>query len=397
MAMRKSRVIIHIDLDAFYCAVEELLDPTLKEKPIAVGGKPENRGVISSCSYAARFYGVRSAMPTAKAIQLCPALIVLPGHRKEYNIRSREVMSILYKFTQQIEQISIDEAFLDLSDVQIEGEHTILAKKLQRQITKRTSLPCSLGIASNKMVAKIATDVGKSSRKTKNYPKSIQFVPPGEEATFLAPLPIEMLWGIGEKIAKQLNDLGIHKIGDLAYWPQDDLIHRFGQHGYDLHLRSKGIDHREVSTYRKAKSISQEITFREDVSNEEIIIKQINKQSKKISKDLINGNLLASVVKLKIRWPNFSTISRQVTLTEPLSSEKMICDAAIKLLNENWNRKHPIRLIGVGVSGLCLPSRQLSLWDQIDYEKLGRLESAINEVRQKFGDTSINMGIDNQN
>ena len=392
--MRIKPKIIHIDLDAFYCAVEELLNPSLKGKPFAVGGNPESRGVVSSCSYAARYYGVRSAMPTAKAIQLCPGIILLPGHRKEYNIKSQEVMNILYNFTQQVEQISIDEAFLDISIVNTEGGYLNLAKRIQTQVLEKTNLPCSLGIASNRMVAKIAIEVGKSSPKSKNYPQSIQIVQNGEEAAFLASLPIEMLWGIGKKIANQLNNLGIHKIGDLAVWPKDDLIHRFGQHGYDLHLRSQGIDNRKVLTRKETKSISQEITFREDINDKNILYQQIKKQCKSLSKSLINGNLLATVIKIKIRWPDFSTISRQVTLNHPTSNENVIFDTAIKLLKENWNGKHPIRLIGVGASCFCPQNRQLSLWAQMDYEKHSRLESAIRKVKQRFGDASINFGIE---
>ena len=203
-----------------------------------------------------------------------------------------------------------------------------------------------------------------------------------------------MLWGIGEKIANQLNNLGIHKIGDLAVWPKDDLIHRFGQHGYDLHLRSQGIDNRKVLTRKETKSISQEITFREDINDKNILYQQIKKQCKTISKSLINRNLLATVIKIKIRWPDFSTISRQLTLNHPTSNENVIFDTAIKLLKENWNGKHPIRLIGVGASCFCPQNRQLSLWAQMDYEKHSRLESAIRKVKQRFGDASINFGIE---
>jgi DNA polymerase-4 len=394
MAMRISRRIIHIDLDAFYCAVEQQLNPTLKGKPFAVGGKPESRGVVSSCSYAARVYGVRSAMPTARAVQLCPDIILLPGNRKEYSKKSRDVIAVLSDFSQNLEQISIDEAFIDVSDVG--KKDIIIAKQIQQKILESTGLPSSLGVASNKLVAKIATDVGKSSKKTLDYPMSIKIVTPGEESSFLAPLPTNMLWGIGKQTAEKLGNLGIHKIGDLANWPENDLILRFGQHGKDLHLRARGIDDREVKTQRKIKSYSQEITFSKDINDEKIIYKQIKRQSASIAESLQQGKLLGSVVKIKIRWPDFTTVNRQLTLPTPTDDENVIIDAAKKLLDQIWKNKHPIRLFGVGISGLGPPSKQISLWDKTDYEKLGRVESVIQEVKKIHGDSSINLGIENK-
>ena len=385
------RRIAHIDLDAFYCAVEEQNDPSLRGKPFAVGGQPDRRGVISSCSYIARSYGIRSAMPTARAVQLCPELIILPGHRKDYGIKSHKVMNILRSYTPNFEQISIDEAFLEISEL-IKSDLD-LAQELQKEIFQTTGLPCSIGIASNKLVAKIATDIGKSAIKTTTYPKAIQIVPPGEEASFLAPLPTEILWGIGPKTASQLGKLGIHTIGNLASWPQEDLIKRFGQVGYELSRRAKSIDNREVVSQRITKSISQEITFSENVSDERILRKQILKQSNNISKTMEKSNLLGHVVKIKLRWPDFTTITRQTTLPHPTEKGDEIYNAALSLLLDNWKPGLPVRLLGVGVSGLNPPSRQLSLWDTMDYKKLAQLEAAIYEVKQRFGDASIQQGL----
>jgi DNA polymerase-4 len=385
--------IIHIDLDAFYCAVEEQLDPTLKGKPFAVGGKPQHRGVVSSCSYAARYYGVRSAMPTSRAVQLCPEIILLPGNRKEYSKKSKQVMSVLFNFSDNIEQISIDEAFMDVSG--IEKEDIVLGKQIQDEVLEKTGLPCSIGIASNKLVAKIATDVGKSTKKSMESPMAIQVVPVGNEAEFLSPLPTRMLWGIGKETSKLLDDLGIHTIGDLAKWPESDLIQRFGQHGKGLHLRSQGIDRQEVKSQRETKSYSQEITFSEDVSDEKIIRHQIIEQSGSIARSLQREKLLGRVVKIKLRWPDFTTVSKQITLPMPTDEEKVIIGEAIKLLNQCWKNKHPIRLIGVGVSGLGPPSKQMSLWDQVntkEHEKHDRLESIVRKVKKKYGDSSIYMG-----
>ncbi len=389
------RKIIHVDLDAFYCAVEELYDPNLRGKPFAVGGSPDKRGVVTSCSYSARKFGVRSAMPAVKAIRLCPEIIFLRGRRKEYNSKSHEVIDTLRKFTPKIEPISIDEAFLDASD--FTEDIYLLAKKIQGSIFKNTSLPCSLGIATNKLVAKIATDFGKTRITTNTYPNAIQAVPFGKEAEFLAPLPTEILWGVGPKTAHELNNLGINTIGALAKWPKEDLITRFGQYGYVLSLRANGIDNREVSTKRSAKSISQEVTFSQNIKDEEKLKRQIEKQCNSISKRLKRANLLGSVVKIKLRWPDFTTITRQTTILKSTSNANEIFKPALELFLSNWKNNHPVRLLGVGVSSLHPPERQLSLWDKTtyDYEKVARIEKALHAVRKKFGEEALSKGIIN--
>jgi len=386
-----SRKIIHIDLDAFYCAVEELFNPELRGKPFAVGGQPESRGVVSSCSYAARKKGIRSALPMSRAVALCPELIILPGRHGDYAKKSKQVMAILKQTTDLIEQISIDEAFLDVSDYQ--GELTGLARSLQVEIFEQCHLPCSLGIASNKLVAKIATDVGKASIQTDTYPNAVMVVPEGEEAAFLAPFPLETLWGIGPKTAENLRQIGIHNIGELANWPVEELVSRFGKSGYDLHARANGIDQRPIETYREPKSYSQEITFEKDTNDSRILVDRIKKQSHRISSSLQKANLYCSTVKIKIRWPDFSTISRQVTLSPPTNDAEIIFEHAKTIFFQNWNRRTPIRLIGVGASGLHPPSKQLSLWDKVDYTKIAQLEAAIHQVKSKFGEQSIQKGI----
>ncbi len=225
------RKILHLDLDAFFCAVEEQRDPNLRSKAFAVGGRPETRGVVASCSYAARRFGVRSAMPMARAVKLCPHLIIVPSHFDAYRAASQQVMAHLYQLTPLVEQVSIDEAFLDVSDRPEPAEG--LARRLQTTINTELNLPCSLGVATNKLVAKIANDVGKAAARSDQPPNALQVVPPGQEAAFLAPLPVEALWGVGPKTAERLHGLGLHTIGDLARWPEADLGRRFGQHGYD--------------------------------------------------------------------------------------------------------------------------------------------------------------------
>src|SRR5512146_763315 len=234
------RTILHIDLDAFFCAVEEIRNPELRGKAFAVGGKPEERGVVASCSYAARRTGVRSAMPMSRAIRLSPGLIIVSSRHSHYSEVSRQVMQRLRDLTPLMEQISIDEAFLDISDAQQSLED--IALSLQTRIREELQLPCSIGIASNKLVAKIATEVGKALRLREirsaqgeaKPPNAVTVVPFGEEAAFIAPLPAEMLWGVGPKTSARLTELGIYTIGDIAKWPESELIRMFGENGRDL-------------------------------------------------------------------------------------------------------------------------------------------------------------------
>ena len=260
------RTILHIDLDAFYCAVEETHNPELRGKAFAVGGKPQERGVVASCSYAARRMGVRSAMPMGKALRLCPGLIIVSSRHHLYSEVSEQVMQRLHDLTSLVEQISIDEAFLDISDIHEEAE--LVARKLQSRIRDELQLPCSIGIATNKLVAKIATEVGKSlalreikAKGEAKPPNAVTVVPFGEEATFLSPLPAEMLWGVGPKTSARLTELGMYTIGDIAKWPENELIRMFGENGRDLARHSKGSDDRPIITEHETKSISQEITY----------------------------------------------------------------------------------------------------------------------------------------
>ncbi|MEN8242052.1 MAG: DNA polymerase IV [Chloroflexota bacterium] len=386
-----TRIIIHLDLDAFYCAVEEQLDPRLRGKVFAVGGRPDGRGVVTSCSYAARQLGIRSAMPMSRAVGIAPDLIIRRGQHEIYGQKSRQVMSVLRGRTSLVEQISIDEAFLDvteLTDTPLE-----YGKSLQQEILQTSQLPCSLGIASNKLVAKIATDVGKASVKTTTYPNAIQLVSPGHEAEFLAPLPIEMLWGVGPKTAERLAGFNIFTIGELAAMPQAEIAAQFGKSGYDLHRRAQGIDQREIVTHREPKSHSQEVTFGKDITDRTRLHQQIQKQSEKVGKSLEKANQVGSTIKLKLRWSDFTTISRQTTLPLATNDPELINETALKLFNDNWDGKAPVRLIGVGVAQLQAPNRQLSLWDKTDYKKLAKIESALFEVKQRFGEEIISKGI----
>jgi len=383
------RTILHIDLDAFFCAVEETQNPELRGRAFAVGGKPDERGVVASCSYAARRMGVRSAMPMAKALRLSPGLIIVSSRHHLYREVSRQVMKLLHELTALLEQISIDEAFLDISDIHEEPE--TIARNLQTRIRDELQLPCSIGIASNKLVAKIATEVGKSlslrntqSRGEIAPPNALTVVPFGGEAAFLSTLPADMLWGVGPKTSARLTELGIHTMGDIAKWPDSELIRMFGENGRDLARHSKGIDERPIVTERETKSISQEITFSRDVRDDNILQKTVQEMSAEVGAQLRRNNLAGKTIKLKLRWPDFRTLTRQTTFSHPTDQEDEIAKAALELLKSVRKPNQAVRLIGVGVSGLGHPIRQLGLWD-IEDEKSRKLQEAVDDLREKFG------------
>jgi DNA polymerase IV len=387
--MGEVRTIIHLDLDAFFCAVEEQHDPSLRGRPFAVGGRPESRGVVSSASYAARQFGVRSALPMSQAVRLCPDLVVVQPNSAAYHAASQQVMERLHRLTALVEQISIDEAFLDVTALETPGD--VLAARLQTTIRDELGLSCSLGVAANKLVAKIATDVGKSMVRSGKMPQAICIVPLGDEAAFLAPLPTTALWGVGPKTADKLTALGIRTIGDIAAWPVDDLARRFGQHGEDLARRALGIDDRPIVTERAAKSISQETTFARDVIDRATLERTLREQAAEIAQKLRRNDLMGTTVKLKIRWPDFTTPTRQLTLAQPTDDEEEIAEAALRLFQQIWPRGQAVRLLGVGVSGLGSPLRQLSLWDAPaaatpeEMARQQRVQTALAAIQARFG------------
>ncbi len=385
----RKRKIFHLDLDAFFCAVEELRQTELHGKPFAVGGKPSQRGVVSSCSYPARLLGVRSAMPTAVAMRKCPSLILLPGDYSAYRAASEQVMDILHRFTGLVEQISIDEAFMDMSDLPEPGLE--IARKLQAAIWEETRLPCSIGVASNKLVAKIATDRGKAESRSGDYPRSILMVPAGEEADFLAPLKTEALWGVGPKTAERLAEIGVHTIGQLAALPEARMMDLFGKNGRDLSLRAAGIDDRPVETEHTIKSISQEVTFDRDRSDGVFLLRTLQNQAEKVAFRLREQGLCASTVRIKLRRPDFSTHSRQTTLDQPTNADSILFGAAEQLFKDIWKPGQAVRLLGIGASNLSACAHQLSLWDT-NSEKERRLLEALDDLRERYGKKVIRRG-----
>ena len=376
-----NRKILHVDLDAFFCAVEELHDHSLKGKAFAVGGRADQRGVVASCSYAARMFGVRSAMPMSRAKQLCPDLIVVSSRHGNYSEVSKKVMKAI-EITPFIEKISIDEAFIDVTGIGEPIEK--VAQDLQHKVNTQCQLPISIGGATNKLVAKIANDWGKSQKRSTEPPNTITIIPPGDEAKFLAPLPVQSLWGIGPKTAERLAAIGITTIGGLAETSPASLEALLGRFGPELIDRAKGIDNRPIEMEHETKSISNEVTFAKDVSDEAYLLNTLRALSEKVGERLRKESLAGSTIQIKMRWADFSTITRQTTLLSVTNLDQEIYSAASTLFYENWPKGKPVRLIGVGVSNLGPPVYQLNLWDD-DHQKEEKLLHAVDELRERFG------------
>ncbi len=391
--MGRYRKILHLDLDAFFCAVEELFNPALKGKAFAVGGSPDGRGVVASCSYPARKFGIHSAMPMSRAVRQCPGLIVVHSSFGNYSHKSAEVMAILNNLTPLVEQVSIDEAFCDMTD--LSQPSVDIARMVQREINEKTQLPCSIGAASNKLIAKIANNIGKKSVKSGTYPNAIKWVPNGEEKVFLAPLPVEELWGVGKKTTAVLHGLGIRTIGQLANYPLSLLQARFGKMGVDLHERANGRHDSPVhDAPETAKSISQEITFETDVLDEKTLRRTIQHQADRVGFRLRKAGLAGNVVRIKLRWGDFTTLTRQIKTDEPLNQDARINEYAQKLFDNIWLKDpRPIRLIGVGVNVIEAEGEQLSLLSSA-HQREDSLMRALDEIRVKYGKSSLKRAVD---
>lgn len=391
--MAKTRKILHLDLDAFFCAVEEQLNPELKGKAIAVGGQPDERGVVASASYPARQFGVRSAMPMSQAVRLCPDLIIVPQTRGAYSERSHAVMALLRDMTPDVEPLSIDEAFLDVTLLSQSIE--LIAADIQQQINNQLDLPCSLGGATNKLLAKTANTIGKSRESKDQPPNTITIVPAGGEKAFLAPLPIRELWGVGPKTAENLYKLGLHTIGDIAKWSEGELSSRFGKMGRDMWRHANGIDHRSVDPLGEAKSISKEVTFTVDVRDEAKLKLTLRRLADGVGRQTRKSGLYGSTVKLKLRWSDFTTLTRQMTLNSPTDRDDEIYASAESLLMQFWEQGKPVRLIGVGISGFVEPNRQLGLWDDPEENKQAdELQATLDKLKDKFGESMIKRASD---
>ena len=379
-----SRTILHVDLDAFFAAVEQRDRPELRGRPVIVGGSdPTQRGVVSAASYEARAFGVHSAMPLRTAYRLCPHGVFLPVNGRKYQAASREVMAILRRFTPQVQPISIDEAFLDVTASRaLFGDGETIARVIKRTVHEEVGLTASVGVAATKLVAKIGSDLRK--------PDGLVVVPPGEEAAFLAPLPISRLWGVGEKTAAVLREFGVQTIGDLAALPPDALERRFGKHGAALVERAHGIDADPVATGDPAKSIGHEHTFGRDTADREVIERTLLGMADGVAWRLRAAGLKAATITLKLRDSSFATITRQVTLDVPGDLTEPIYEAALVLLRRELHGQR-IRLVGVTASNFR-DREQLELFGAAEDPKRHQAAEAMDSIRRKYGERAVTRG-----
>jgi DNA polymerase-4 len=374
------RTILHVDLDAFFAAVEQRDHPEWRGKPLVVGiGGANDRGVVSAASYEARVFGVHSAMPIRTAKRLCPDCLFVPVRGAAYQAASRDVMAILRRFTPLVQPISIDEAFLDVTASQrLFGDGEAIARQIKATISDELSLTASVGVAATKLVAKIASDLRK--------PDGLVVVEPGSEATFLAPLPIARLWGVGPSTAAALRDFSVATIGDLAALDRAALVRRFGKHGASLVDRAHGRDGDPVDDPDSAKSVSHEHTFDEDTSDPEVLERTLLAMAEGVSGRLRHAGLKAVTVTVKVRDSGFNTITRQRTLREPTDMTEPIWRTALDLARPEMRGKR-IRLLGVGTSGFG-EREQLGLFEAGD-DRQRRVTEAADEVRERFGMRAI--------
>lgn len=358
------RKIIHIDMDAFYASVEQRDNPSLQGKPVIVGGSPDSRGVVSAASYEARAFGVHSAMPTVRAIKLCPAAVLLKPRMSHYVAVSRQLMEIYRGYTDLIEPLSLDECFLDVTENKKDIPYASdLARELKVVIRSELDLTASAGVAPNKFLAKVASDLQK--------PDGLVVVKPHMVKAFLKDLPVEKIWGVGRVTAERIHQLGISTIGQLAKEPEEKLVASFGKAGSFFHRLAKGEDDRPVQPHLKRKSVSQERTFSRDVADTTRLVETLQLLSEKVSGILIRKELKGSTVTLKLRYSDFTTITRSHTHPFPLSGTREILDTGLELLDKTEAGIRPVRLIGIGVSNLINTAdiKQLALFDPLRMDK----------------------------
>ena len=377
--------ILHVDMDAFFVSVELLDRPDLRGKPVVVGGRPDQRGVVSAASYEARKFGIHSAMPLRTASRLCPHAVFLDGHHEKYSEWSDRIATTLGQFSPVVEMVSVDEAYLDLSGTErLHGPPLAAADKLLRTITRTTSLPCSGGLATTRLVAKVASEQAK--------PRGLVWVAPGMEARFLAPLPIRKIPGIGEVTERALRALGIETVEQLASHQQEKLEKIFGQWGTALFRKARGGDAYEFLIDAEPKSISHNHTFGEDTCNVAEMESLLSHLSQKACKRLREAGLSVHTLTLTIRYAGFETYTRSRTLPEPVRLDGDIFAVFLALFREHRDPSRKVRLLGVGLSSLSHGAEQLDLLESARREKLEKLTQATDRLRDKFGFGSVQFG-----
>ena len=377
-----ARKIIHVDMDAFFAAVEQRDKPGLRGKPVIIGGRPDQRGVVSTCSYEARQFGVRSAMPLREAFRRCPNGIFLPGNHKKYSAVSREIQQIFREYTPLVEPLSLDEAFLDVTGCEgLFGPVVEIGKQIKDRISRETGLTASVGVACNKFLAKVASDLEK--------PSGFVVIGPEDVERVLWPLPVRRMWGVGEKTARHLSEFGWTTIGIVAQQPLANLKERFGSLGEQLYALARGWDDRPVNPGREVKSVGNETTFARDIEDGDKVKAALLELAQEVGRRLRKQGLTGRVVTLKLRYADFTTITRAETLVEHTDWDGEIYRVAHGLFVKNWGRT-AVRLVGVTVSKLAPRDEvgQLAFFGQ-NREKEEKLAEALDRVRDKFGEKAV--------
>ena len=382
------RTIIHVDMDAFYASVEQRDNPEFRGKPVIVGAAPKmgrGRGVVSAASYEARAYGIHSAMPISRAYRLCPLGIFLPVRGRRYVQVSKNIMAIFHEYTPSVQAISLDEAFLDVTGTQrLFGPAEKIGREIKARIQEQEQLTASVGIGPNKLVAKIASDLQK--------PDGFVFVSPHQVETFLAPLPVSKLWGIGKKTEEKLGKLGIKTVADLASMPKKTLEDVAGKLGRTLWNYARGISESPVISDRGAKSISNETTFAKDVDDPEILLETLLQLSEKVGYRMRKHEWIGRTVTLKVRFEDFSTVIRHNTLPKPIYMSEAIYSEVYTLF-KNLDIVQPVRLLGVGMTQLASASElQMNLFADED-EKRKKVTEAVDALKDKYGQKVIGRGV----
>jgi DNA polymerase-4 len=383
------RLICHLDMDAFFVSVEEAYNPALKGKPVVVGGQADQRGVVAAASYAARKYGVHSAMPLRTAAKLCPHAIFVEGHPSRYRDYSNRIFSVLGRFSPCVEMASIDEAYLDLTGTErLHGPPLRAGHLLHEAIRSETSLNCSLGLATSRLVAKVCSDQAK--------PNGVLWVLPGQEASFLAPLDVRKIPGIGKTTEQSLQRIGIHRVGDLAKLDESFLSKRFGKWGLALAGKSKGQDaggwfDSEIGLDGDPKSISHEHTFSRDTSDSAALETTLTRLTEMVARRLRQHKLYAKTVQLKLRNREFETITRARTLDHATQLDQEIASAVIDLFRSAWDGRTDIRLVGVHAGSLQAREGQMNLLEEENTQRLREAFRAVDHIRDRFGSSSISL------
>lgn len=383
------RLVCHLDMDAFFVSVEELFDPSLKGKPVVVGGKADQRGVVAAASYAARKFGVHSAMPLRTAARLCPHATFVDGHPERYREFSKKVFTVLQRFSPQVEMASIDEAYLDLTGTErLHGPALKAAHALHEAVRAETKLKCSLGLASSRLVAKVSSDQAK--------PNGVLYVLPGQEARFLAPLDVRKIPGVGKKTEAALHAIGIRRVGDLAGLDEKFLAARFGQWGLALAGKARGEDaggwfDAEIGGREDPKSISHEHTFGEDTNDRDRLETTLLRLSEMVAKRLREHRLYARTIQLKLRYEDFSTITMARSLDHATQLDREVAGAVVGLFREAWDGRTLVRLLGVHAGSLEGSEGQMSLLEEDRTARLRQAFRSVDHIRDRFGERSVGL------